>query len=71
MVKNHFKRARLDHMVSGRPLPLQQAIHDAFRQLTKSKVEAMVARSERLLLDDGGGGMPASQMTLGLVAPVK
>ena len=38
VVKNHFKRARLNALSQGRPFIFQRAINEAFKQLTVKKV---------------------------------
>lgn len=52
IVKNHFKRKRLNAMMNNEHLVVQRLVHESFRQLTVAKVNSMIDRSEMELLGD-------------------
>ena len=49
IVKNHFKRERLNAMLNDRIFSFQKGIQAAFKELTIPKIASMVARSHKLL----------------------
>lgn len=50
VVKNHFKRRRLNYMVNNKSYVIQELIKESFSKLTKSKVQSFIRSSESKLL---------------------